>query len=289
MQYKKIVEKIVKIFNPAFSIVVFVLVIVVPIAIYILMKEDRVKNTAGLLTFLSLMGAMGWYYPLILRRRVNPAPATWIIGCFAMNLAMVSYHAIPGRTLIENITLYAAAFEITIVLVLLVVMLLRSGEFRVAFDWMQKLCLVVMAVTLIYWAFNKKQAGVTFWTTQALLVVAYLATITKAIQRRIAFDSIGNWSFVFAGSIIGSIPAFMMASPYGIANSVRAIVASGITVAVLIYYDRKNGQSCWKNEKETIANFYRIRRACSAVNEAPRGCNTPLGAFLIFTKNFCNE
>jgi len=219
-----------------------------------------VKNAAGLLTFLSLMGAMGWYCPLILRRRVNPAPATWwIIGCLAMNLAMISYHAIPGRTLIENVTLYAAAFEITIVLVLLVVVLWRSDEFKVAFDWTQKGCLVVMAVTLIYWAFNKEQADVTFWTTQTLLVVAYLATITKAIQRRTAFDSIGNWSFIFAGSVIGSIPAFMMASPYGTANSIRAIVASGITVAVLIYYDRRNGKSRWQDEKETLAEFYRIR------------------------------
>ena len=217
------------------------------------------KNAAGLLTFLSLMGAMGWYCPLILRRRVNPAPATWIIGILAMNLAMVSYHAIPGRTLIENVTLYAAAFEITIVLGVLAVVLWRSGEFRVAFDWMQKSCLVVMIVAVIYWAFNKEQSDVTFWTTQTLLVVAYIATIAKAIQRRTAFDSIGNWSFIFAGSVIGTIPAVMMASPYGIANSIRAVVASGITVFVLVYFDRRNGGSRWKDEVETLASFYRIR------------------------------
>lgn len=217
------------------------------------------KNAAGLLTFLSLMGAMGWYCPLILRRRVNPAPATWIIGTLAMNLAMVSYHAIPGRTLIENVTLYAAAFEITIVLGVLAVVLWRFGEFKVAFDWMQKSCLVVMVVAVIYWALNKEQSDVTFWTTQTLLVVAYIATIAKAIQRRTAFDSIGNWSFIFAGSVIGSIPAFMMASPYGIANSIRAVVASGITVFVLVYFDRRNGGSRWKDEVEILAQFYKIR------------------------------
>lgn len=217
------------------------------------------KNAAGLLTFLSLMGAMGWYCPLILRRRVNPAPATWIIGTLAMNLAMISYHAIPGRTLIENVTLYAAAFEITIVLGVLAMVLWRSGEFKVAFDWMQKSCLVVMMVAVVYWAFNKEQSNVTFWTTQTLLVVAYIATIAKAIQQRTAFDSIGNWSFIFAGSVIGTIPAVMMASPYGIANSIRAVVASGITVFVLVYFDKRNGGSRWKDELETLASFYRIR------------------------------
>ena len=129
------------------------------------------KNIAGLLTFLSLMGAMGWYCPLILCRRVNPAPATWIIGTIAMNLAMVSYHAIPGRTLIENVTLYVAAFEITIVLGVFAVVLWRSGEFRVAFDCMQKSCLVVMVVVVIYWSFNKEQSNVTFWTMQTLTYV----------------------------------------------------------------------------------------------------------------------
>ena len=205
------------------------------------------------------MGAMGWYCPLILRRRVNPAPATWIIGTLAMNLAMISYHAIPGRTLIENVTLYAAAFEITIVLGVLAMVLWRSGEFKVAFDWMQKSCLVVMMVAVVYWAFNKEQSNVTFWTTQTLLVVAYIATIAKAIQQRTAFDSIGNWSFIFAGSVIGTIPAVMMASPYGIANSIRAVVASGITVFVLVYFDKRNGGSRWKDELETLASFYRIR------------------------------
>ena len=205
------------------------------------------------------MGAMGWYCPLILCRRVNPAPATWIIGTIAMNLAMVSYHAIPGRTLIETVTLYVAAFEITIVLGVLAVVLWRSGEFKVAFDWMQKSCLVVMVAVVIYWSFNKEQSNVTFWTTQTLLVVAYIATIAKAIQRRTAFDSIGNWSFIFAGSVIGTIPAVMMASPYGIANSIRAVVASGITVFVLVYFDRRNGGSRWKDEVETLASFYRIR------------------------------
>jgi len=157
------------------------------------------------------------------------------------------------------VTLYVAAFEITIVLGALVVVLWRSGEFKVAFDWLQKTCLVVMLAVMFYWALNKERANITFWTTQTLLIVAYIATITKAIQRRTAFDSIGNWSLILVGSIIGSIPAVMVASPYGIANSIRAVVASGITVFVLVYYDRRNGGSRWKDEKETLARFYRIR------------------------------
>ena len=216
------------------------------------------ENIAGMLTFLLLILSMVWYGPLILRRRVKPAIATWIILFLAMNLATISYHAIPDRTLIENVTLYASALEITIIFILLVVVLWRSGEFKVAFDWMQKLCIVVMVMVVIYWAFNSGQSHVTFWATQTLLVVAYIATIAKAVQLRTAFDSIGSWSFIFASSIVGTIPAIMLTSHYGVANSIRAIVSSGITVAVLVYYDKKNDHNRWKDEKETLVDFYKI-------------------------------
>lgn len=207
---------------------------------------------------------MGWYCPLILRRRVQPAPATWIIGCLAMNLAMVSYHAIPGRTVIENVTLYVAALEIVIVLTVLMWVLWRSGEFRVAFDWVQKSCLVVMALALGYWAFHRDQSHVTFWTTQAMLVVAYLATIGKALQRREAFDSLGNWGLILTGSLVGSIPAIMMESSYGLMNSARAIIASGFTFYLLCRLDRKSGWSRWRDEVTTLSGVYGepLRKMC---------------------------
>jgi hypothetical protein len=216
------------------------------------------KNAAGLLAFLSLMGAMGWYIPLILKHRVSPAPATWIVGTIAMDISLMAYHAIPGRTVIENATLYAAAFEITIVTIVLLVVLHRSGQLMVAFDGLQKTILGIMAATLVYWLFHRDQPSVTFWTTQTLLVVAYVATIGKAIQRRSAFDSIGNWGLILFASIVGTIPAVMMHSPYGLANSIRAVGSSGITVLILIYFDQRAGHPRWNDEKETLAKVYGI-------------------------------
>lgn len=213
----------------------------------------------GILTCAMLVAATAWYLPLIVRRRVQPAPATWIIGTLAMNLAMVSYHAIPGRTVLENITLYAAALQITVILAVLMVVLWRSGALRVAFDGFQKFCLGVMVASLCYWATHRDQPGVTFWTTQVLLVVAYTATIARAIQRKTAFDSIGNWACICAASLAGSIPAIVAWSPYGLGNSVRAVVSSAITVIILIAYDRRNGGARWKDEVTTLRGFYRVR------------------------------
>ena len=214
-------------------------------------------TVTGVLTFLAVIMAMMWYCPLVIRRRVKPAPATWIIATFAMNLSVASYHAI-GRTILENVTLYAATFEITIVFVVLMIVLIRSGELRLAFDRVQKFCLAVMGVAMFYWSANKDQSDITFWTTQVLLVVSYLATISRAIQKKSAFDSIGNWGFIFLSSVVGSIPAIVMMSPYGLANSARAVLSSGITVGVLIYFDRKNGWTRWSDEFNSLLVFYRI-------------------------------
>ncbi len=219
------------------------------------------KNISGLLAVASLLAAMGWYCPLIIRRRVNPVPATWIIACLAINIAMVSYHHIPGRTLIENVTLYAAAFEITFVLAVVLVVLWQKGELKVAFDRLQYASLSVMLVTLVYWAFNKEQAGVTFWTTQTLMVVSYVPTCVRAIKRGTAFDSIGNWSLICIGAIFGCVPAIMMQSPYGLGNSARAVISSAITVGILCYFDRKNNWSRWRDELQTLADFYKINRS----------------------------
>ncbi len=221
------------------------------------------KNASGLLAFVSLLAAMGWYCPLIIRRRVNPVPATWIIACMAINIAMLSYHNIPGRTLIENVTLYAAAFEISAVLLVVLVVLGRAGELKVAFDRLQYASLFVMLVTVIYWASSKGPAEeVTFWTTQTLMVVSYVPTCARAIRRGTAFDSIGNWSLICIGAIFGTLPALMMQSPYGLGNSARAVISSTITVGILLYFDRKNYWSRWRDEIETLASFYRINRPC---------------------------
>ncbi len=209
------------------------------------------------------MGAVGWYCPLILRRRVNPAPATWIIACLAINLSMVAYHAIPGRSLmaklISNASLYGAALEITIVLIVLVFVLWRANELRIAFDWVQKSCLAVMCLTLLYWYSHHDQARATFWTTQALMIVAYIATISKAIQCRTAFDSIGNWGLIFAACTVGLVAALLMRDLYGIANAARGSIMSVVTLLILVHFDRQAGYTRWRDEVITLRSFYGLK------------------------------
>lgn len=91
-------------------------------------------EVSGYLTLVFLMIATFWYCPLILSNSVKPASSTWIIACLSMNLALFSYHMIPGRTLIENVTLYVAAFSATIKFIVVLFALWQENNFRVAFD-----------------------------------------------------------------------------------------------------------------------------------------------------------
>jgi len=217
-------------------------------------------HLTGFMTFIILTGAVAWYAPLVYRHRLVPAPATWIISLAAMDLSATAYHAIPDRTFIENVTLYAAAFEITIITTFIMIVLWRSGELRVAFDKVQWTCIFIMVMAILYWVTHRDDGGskVTFWTTQVMMISAYAATISRALQRKEAFDSIGNWGLILLGSIVGSIPAIVMQSPYGMGNSVRAIVLSSITVGLLIFLDKKNSWRRWDDEITTLKSFYRL-------------------------------
>ncbi|MEX2436901.1 MAG: hypothetical protein WD471_01920 [Candidatus Paceibacterota bacterium] len=214
-----------------------------------------IEFTASM-TVLFLVVVTAWYVPLIWYEKVNPAPATYIIGTMAMWIAMISYHVIPERTIVENITLYVGAFQVTIILLVIIYVYVSNGSWKLEFDWVQKTCLTGIVVALIYWYFNQGQSHVVFWGTQILLVFAYVATIIRAFQRKIAFDAIGNWGFICMASIFGSFPAVVMMSPYGIGNSLRAVIASGLTMSLLIYYDKRSGYSRWQIEKQTLTNFY---------------------------------
>lgn len=219
------------------------------------------NDLSAVISLMFIVASGIWYYPLVIRRYANPTPATLILGACGINIAVVSYGAIPGRTFVENVTLYAAALHVNFFLLLVMFVLWRSSQLRVTFDWLQKTFLTLMAAILVYWIFNQDQPQTTFWTVQLLIAVSYVATISKAVQLKTAFDSIGNMGLIFACSIIGVLPALMMASPYGTVNSVRAIITSGITLSVLVYFDRKNTNTRWRDELTTIKGFYKIVRA----------------------------
>lgn len=217
------------------------------------------KEISALCAFLFVV-VMAWYLPLLIRRRVQPAPATWIVGMFAMNISAFAAWYIPGSVIANNITLYSATVEISIVTIVMMFMIESDGTQHITFDRLQKTCLWITAAILVYWMLHHDQPQVTFWTTQVLLLIAYIATIGKAIRKRTAFDSIGNWGLICLASIVGSTPAIMSWNLYGLANSIRAILSSGFTVGILIYFDRRNDWRRWKDELQTLGNFYLGKR-----------------------------
>lgn len=195
-----------------------------------------------------------WYCPLIIKRRVTPPPATWIIGSIAMNISAWSYY-MTGRAWIDNVIVYSAALEILIVTTTLVVSLARQGELIVSFDRVQKACLVTMACILGYWYINR-DAEVTFITTQTMMVLAYVPTVAKGLKVKRAFDAIGNWGLILLATVVGGVIPFITGNELGQFASVRAILTSGFTVGMLLYYDQKQGWVRWQDELQTLRSVY---------------------------------
>jgi len=211
---------------------------------------------AAVFTWILLFAACGWYTPLIVRGKVQPPPATWILAAAGINIAAVAALNVPNRTLIENVTLYAAAVEIDIVFTVLAVYLSRRGQWRSSLNTFQWTCLGVMVVSVLRWIFGSGGPKETFWILQTLFVLAYVVTAVKALQVRWVFDSIVNWLLICSAAVAGLVPAILKESPYGIFNSVRAIVSAGFLVWFFVSLDRKDGWKALSREAATNKEFY---------------------------------
>ncbi len=215
-------------------------------------------NFFGWLTVTVFFLTVCWYAPLIVRRKVTPVPATWIVGATTLDIGAFAYLQIPGRPLMANVTLLAAAIEISMALATVLYTLQRDGGLRkTRFDAVQKSVLCVTLLTLLYWGWSggmhadKRGAQITFWVMQLLMAAAYIPSVIRAYGSRRAFDSIGNWGLIFSACVIGFIPAY--AAPeatrfYAVFNSWRGFISAGILLSFLLYFDKKNGWVGWRAE-----------------------------------------
>lgn len=214
----------------------------------------------AILAVVILFGSTVWYTPLLWKGAIKPAPATWIIGAVALNISMLSYLDAADGTFLEkilgNVMLFGAAIELTFICGVLLWSLHRQGGLKVAFDRLQQGFFVVMFVSLIPWAYNRENAGVTFWTTQILFVVAYFATVSKVRKIGKNIDSLVHWTAIFVASALGGIPATAMDNLYGEINSIRAVGSAGLLLILLLRHDRKNGWAQWRREFGVWKNFF---------------------------------
>ena len=204
--------------------------------------------------------AAAWYCRMIVTKRVSPAPATWAVGCFATNLSWWGYWNKPGATIWGNVSLFGGVFQVTTVSAVLFVSLWKEKALRLSFDRVQRTCLGVAGAVLVFWVLNPtsvRAAQITFWTTQALLVVAYAATIGKALALRKNVDSIFYMVGVSTSAVLGLFPPVWESNVYGITSSVRFIVSAILTTCLLCALDRKQGWVQLKREIDAVPFWIR--------------------------------
>jgi hypothetical protein len=202
------------------------------------------REIAALLSVLVLATGTGWYCYLIINRRVRPVLATWLIAGIAITISFAAYWGTPEHTWLGNITNLAGAIEIWFVITILSWVLLREGGLAVEFDRFQISCLVVSALILVGWKLTD-QPALAFCLIQILIIIAYLATIGRLIKWRRNPDSSVMWGAILVASTFGLVPAIIDGDNFGIANSVRAILSSGFTFALMVRLDYV-AQKCLK-------------------------------------------
>lgn len=216
------------------------------------------ENTLVFVAIVLMVMKLVWYLQLIASKKISPAPATYIVAMVSQNISAWSYYA-TGKPWRDGLVVYVAVVEVTMVAFYLVTALYKSREIKLSFNRVQYVSLAVMVGIVVYWYLNQDPI-VTFVATQALMVLAYIPTLAKAKELKKAFDSPTNWILLTVVSVVAGAIPFLSGNVLGELAAVRAFALSSLTVGTLLYYDRLNGYTRFRDELQTLSRFYRRPR-----------------------------
>jgi len=197
-----------------------------------------VRELASWLAGLTLTVATIRYCYLIYLGRIKSSPAGWMIAAIAITIGYFAYWETSNPTWLGNIGQLLGAIEIWFVLGVLMWSLHRKNELGVEFDRFQWGCLLASLATVALWKFTNRP-DVAFVLLQVILVISYIAVVGKLITWKDNHDYTPMWVAIFTTSVFGFVPALMDRDSFGIINSIRAILASGITTVIMLRLDSR--------------------------------------------------
>lgn len=167
------------------------------------------------------------------RRETRPALATWIIMFAMMSMSLWMYFHSDKKSWTGNISVTAGFVDIAIILIGVIATNLRDKTLRVAFDKVQRWCLVGGAVIMVLW-FITKRPLLSYTLVQLLAVVAYIATVKKLWRATTSTEPLFLWVAVLTANLCALYPAWVKNDPFSWIYLVRAVPANALMLWLII-------------------------------------------------------
>ncbi len=180
-----------------------------------------------LITFLLLVRFV-WQ---IIKKKIRPALAMWIIFLVAVVMSLVTYLHSGDYGFSDNImnavdVIYVSAITVTIAV---------FGDKSTGINRFDMSCLAVTAIIVVFWIFTQNHI-VTNILIQTILVIAYFPVVKRLLKTRENSESFLIWT----GMMVA--PALSLLSSKGLlatVYAVRAIICIGLLLSLMAWVELK--------------------------------------------------
>lgn len=195
------------------------------------------RETSALVSATLSVAGTSWYIWLVIRIKVRPTLASWIVFSGTMLLSFSTYWTSPTRSLVSNAA--NAAGVLSTVSILSVVWFChwqRGG--KLSFTSFQKWSLLTAGLIALLWVvlvWGLRGTGVLpNILTQVLMIIGYLVTVQKLWRAKSNTESYGLWGCLLLASVVGLYTGLVSKDNLAILYCSRATVATA-TIVWLMY------------------------------------------------------
>ncbi len=148
-----------------------------------------------------------WYCYQILREKVHPPPATFIILSFTFPLAFYMYTQNPGWSFTANIGLTTSIASVWVVAAFLLTKLSFQKKLHIEVNLFQRITILVSLLILVFWFITKDQL-ISYVLLQVSALIGYIPVIKNLWKAERNRDSIIFWGSLFLSTCVASYAAY---------------------------------------------------------------------------------
>lgn len=166
------------------------------------------------------------------KKETTPILATWILMMVMMGLSFFMYWKSPNKSWTANIGVTAGVVNIFIILSGVIATNIRYHTLKIAFDNVQKICLIAGAMVVGFW-YLTDQPLMSYILVQCIGLIAYVSTAKRLWKAKKSTEPLFLWTCVLLANICAIYPALVRNDMFSWIYLARA-VPSTILIIYLI-------------------------------------------------------
>lgn len=195
-------------------------------------------TVAVLITVVLMLVSAADYVRRAWNRKTDPVPATWILMMTMMTLSFWMYWESPRKSWTANVGVTSGLVNVAMILAGVVATNLRYATLKVAFDKVQKWCLVGGAGVVVFWFFTN-QPLISYTLVQCIALIAYFATVKRLLKAERSTEPIFLWASVLCANLCALYPAWVKNDPFSWIYLGRAVPSTILMIFLIMRIKRR--------------------------------------------------